>query len=83
MRYTSVDETMEDNAVITDANSTSADKNMGENSADDTTHLTISMPHSFFTDHALDNLQRIVSNKATLIKHALNTESLDIVATKR
>ena len=48
---------------------------------DDTTHLTISMPRSFFTDQALDNLQRIISNKSTLIKHALGTDCLDIVAT--
>lgn len=48
---------------------------------DDTTHLTISMPRSFFTDQALDNLRRIVSNKAALIKHALVTDTLDIVTT--
>ena len=52
-----------------------------EMSEDDTTHLTISMPHSFFTNQALDNLRHIISNKSTLIKHALNTDSLDIVTT--
>ena len=52
-----------------------------ETSEDDTTHLTISMPRSFFTEQALDNLRRIISNKSTLIKHALGTDSLDIVAT--
>ena len=50
-------------------------------SEDDTSHLTISMPRSFFTDQALDNLRRIISNKAALIKHALGTDSLDIVVT--
>ena len=46
---------------------------------DETSHLTISMPRSFFTDQALDNLRRIISNKSTLIKHALGTDSLVIV----
>jgi len=37
------------------------------------------MPRSFFTEQALENLRRIVSNKAALIKHALNTDNLDII----
>lgn len=52
-----------------------------ETAEDDTTHLTISMPRSFFTEQALDNLQRIIRNKFTLIKHALNTDNLGIVVT--
>ena len=79
--YTSEDGTDEDGTVATDVSIASADENTGEDAADDTSHLTISMPRSFFTDQALDNLRRIVSNKSTLIKHALNTDSLDIVVT--
>ena len=79
--YASEDDTTEDDNVVTDASIAPADENTGEDAADDTTHLTISMPRSFFTDQALDNLRRIVSNKSTLIKHALNTDSLDIVVT--
>jgi len=37
------------------------------------------MPRSFFTEQALENLRRIVSNKAALIKHALNTDNLEII----
>ena len=48
----------------------------------ETLYLTISVPRSFFTEQALDNLRRIVSSKAVLIKHALNTDSLNIVATE-
>lgn len=81
MGYASEDETAEDDTVVTDASIAPADENTGEDAADDTTHLTISMPHSFFTNQALDNLRHIISNKSTLIKHALNTDSLDIVVT--
>ena len=52
-----------------------------ETAEDGITHLTISMPRTFFTEQALENLRQIVSNKAVLIKHALDTDSLDIVAT--
>ena len=81
MGYASEDGTDEDDTVVTDVSIASADENTGEDAADDTTHLTISMPRSFFTDQALDNLRRIISNKTTLIKHALGTDSLDIVVT--
>ena len=81
MGYASEDETAEDDTVVTDVSIASADENTGEYATDDTTHLTISMPRSFFTDQALDNLRRIVSNKAALIKHALVTDTLDIVTT--
>lgn len=43
--------------------------------------LTISMPKSFFTYEALDNLRRLVSNKEKLIKHALDASFLDILET--
>ena len=52
-----------------------------DSTEDDITHLTISMPRSFFTEQALDNLRRIVFNKAVLINHALGTDSLDIAVT--
>lgn len=40
--------------------------------------LTLQMPKNEFTDAEIDNLKKIVANKAKLIKHALDTESLDI-----
>ena len=40
--------------------------------------LTISMPRSFFSDQALDNLRHIVENKGSLICHALGTDALPI-----
>ena len=81
MGYASEGETAEDTAMITDANNVSADENASDEASDDTTHLTISMPRSFFTYQTLDNLRRIISNKSTLFKHALGTDSLDIVFT--
>ena len=77
--YASEDDIAEDDTVVTDVSIASADENTGDETSDDTTHLTISMPRSFFTDQALDNLRRIISNKSTLIKHALGTDSLVIV----
>ena len=40
--------------------------------------MTVEMPRSFFTDSALDNLQRLVDSKAGLIKKALGAEELPI-----
>ena len=81
MGYASEDNAAEDDTVVTDVSIASADENTGDETSDDTTHLTISMPRSFFTEQALDNLRRIISNKSTLIKHALNADSLDIAVT--
>ena len=41
--------------------------------------LTIGMPRSFFTDSSLENLQRIIDSKASLIKAALKIDDLPIV----
>ena len=40
--------------------------------------LTVSMPKSFFDETALENLKRIIANKEHLLKHALETDSLEI-----
>ena len=40
--------------------------------------LTLEMPREDFTDEEIENLRKIVANKARLIKHALGTESLEI-----
>ena len=40
--------------------------------------LTISMPRDFFGEQGLENLLQIIENKETLLKHALNTESLAV-----
>lgn len=44
--------------------------------------LTVSMPKSFFDEIALENLKRIVANKENLLKHALETNSLEITETE-
>lgn len=43
--------------------------------------LTLTMPREFFTEQTLTNLRQIVENKSSLIRHALGTDSLDIVET--
>ena len=40
--------------------------------------LTISMPRDFFTEQSINNLLQLIANKETLLKHALNTESLAV-----
>lgn len=40
--------------------------------------LTIEMPRNFYTDAALDNLQKVVDSKASLIKKALGANALPI-----
>ena len=44
--------------------------------------LTVSMPKSFFDDTALENLKRIAANKEHLLKHAFETDSLEITETE-
>ena len=51
---------------------------MGYTAEDEPEKLTISMPRTFFSDQALDNLRHIVENKHSLICHALGTEDLPI-----
>lgn len=51
---------------------------MGYTAEDESEKLTISMPRTFFSDQALDNLRHIVENKHSLICHALGTEDLPI-----
>lgn len=43
--------------------------------------LTVTMPKSFFDSTALENLKRIVVNKEHLLKHAFETDSLEITET--
>ena len=44
--------------------------------------LTITMPRDFFTDDTLDNLRKIVENKATLLRHSLGADDLTITETE-
>lgn len=48
---------------------------------DDGIGLVIEMPLSSFTDTALDNLERLVESKASLIKKALDAETLEFEVT--
>lgn len=45
---------------------------------DESVALTISMQRDFFGEQGLENLLQIIENKETLLKHALNTESLAV-----
>ena len=50
----------------------------GYTAEDEPVALTISMPRDFFGEQGLENLLQIIGNKETLLKHALNTESLAV-----
>ena len=50
----------------------------GYTADDEPVALTISMPRDFFGEQGLENLLQIIENKETLLKHALNTESLAV-----
>ncbi|OPZ22287.1 MAG: hypothetical protein BWZ04_00234 [Firmicutes bacterium ADurb.BinA205] len=63
------DERVETTALETEENSSPCDA------------LTVSMPRDFFTEQALINLRQIISNKKTLLLHALKTDSLEIKET--
>ena len=43
--------------------------------------LTVTTPKKFLDSSALENLKRIIANKEHLLKHALETESLEITET--
>lgn len=44
--------------------------------------VSIDVPKADFTDTAIDNLQKLISSKATLIKKVLDTDNLDIEISK-
>ena len=44
--------------------------------------LTITTPKKFLDSSALENLKRIIANKENLLKHALETDSLEITETE-
>ena len=44
--------------------------------------LTVTTPKKFLDSLALENLKRIVANKENLLKHALETDSLEITETE-
>ena len=46
----------------------------------DGTKLTIEMPRNLFTEVQLDNLEKLIESKASLIKKAVGTDSLEIKA---
>ena len=50
----------------------------GYTAEDEPVALTISMPRDFFAEQSMNNLLQLIANKETLLKHALNTESLAI-----
>ena len=50
----------------------------GYTAEDEPVTLTISMQRDFFGEQGLENLLQIIENKETILKHALNTESLAV-----
>ena len=48
----------------------------------DNHRLTISIPKEILNEQTLSNLDRILENKGTLIKHALQTDSLEYTVTE-
>lgn len=50
----------------------------GYTAEDEPVALTISMPRDFFTEQSMNNLIQLIANKETLLKHALETESLAV-----
>lgn len=50
----------------------------GYTAEDEPEALTISMPMDFFAEQSMNNLLQLIANKETLLKHALNTESLAV-----
>ena len=48
----------------------------------DNHRLTISIPKEILNEQTLSNLDRILENKGTLIKHALHTDSLEYTVTE-
>lgn len=50
----------------------------GYESEEEPVALTISMPRDFFTEQSMNNLLQLIANKETLLKHALNADSLAI-----
>lgn len=50
----------------------------GYTAEDEPVALTISMPRDLFTEQSMNNLLQLIANKETLLKHALNTESLAV-----
>ena len=50
----------------------------GYTAEDEPVALTISMPRDFFTEQSMNNLLQLIANKETLLKHALETESLAV-----
>ena len=49
---------------------------------DDTYDLNINLPRSLFTDAAIENLQKLVKGKESLLKKALGTDSVPVIVTE-
>ena len=64
----------EENVEATDTSDPEEDTETGEDN-----QLIVSMPRSYFTDQALENLRKIVASKQTLLKKALGAEDLHIL----
>jgi len=52
---------------------------LGDDEDDDEIGLCINLPRSFFKEGAIERVKQLVASKETLLKHALNVDSLDII----
>ena len=62
-------------------NTTAENELAADQAADEPISLTIEMPREGFTESALENLHRLVDNKAAMIRKALDVDTLPIEVT--
>lgn len=74
-------ENVVDEATEAAADNTDTAPLMATGNSDEENTLTIEMPKTGFTDISLDNLQKIITSKETLLKKALGTERLLVADT--
>ena len=53
-----------------------------DTAGDDTYDLNINLPRSLFTETAIENLQKLVKGKESLLKKALGTDSVPVIVTE-
>ena len=76
--YSADEDTIAEVTAALEATGFKADN--GAEDAPEEPGLTISVPRDGFTDEALENLEKLVAAKASLIRKALGTDRLDIEA---
>ncbi|MBR3017271.1 MAG: virulence protein [Clostridia bacterium] len=78
---TSNEETEQDEPVSDSEPGDASDHETSETPDDGKTHITLSLPRFQFTFSAIERLKAIVQSKQTLLKKALDTDTLDVQLT--